>query len=138
MTVVVNENVTLISGPLDSSGGGTDYHCCHLDGEPLVDQVEQFNGKNITVRYWVSSTPLTSVEEADEQTLKQVMGFLDADISHSYSDVTGYLWTDEHLKVGGHNVLEEIWELCNNGRWVDGKYVDIYLLMEITVHEEPN
>lgn len=137
MAVEIKNAVVLIHGEVDSSAPGTDYNCLHVDGQPLVDEVEQFNGKNITVRYWISNKQLKSVEEADEQTLEQVMGFLDTEIDHFYSDVTGYLWTTEHLKVGGHNVLEEISSRCGLGRWDSGR-TKHYLLMEITVHEESN
>lgn len=36
------------------------------------------------------------------------MGIADTKYYHAYSDLTGYLWTTEKLKVGGHDVLEEI------------------------------
>ena len=33
-----------------------------------------------------------------------------------YSDYTGYLWTDENLKIGGHDLLDELKEDC--GKWL--------------------
>lgn len=134
MTEIVKDNVTLIHGKLSSTAGGTEYVCCHVDGEPLVDQVDQFDKKTITVRYWVSNVPLETVEQATEQTLKQVMGLLDARIYHAWSECTGYLWTEEHLKIDGHNILSEIWETAQLERWSSPR-TESFLLMEITVHE---
>ena len=43
-----------------------------------------------------------------------------------YSEYTGYLWTDEEVLIGGHDLIEEL-------RGCEGKW----LLLEIVVHEAP-
>ena len=126
MSVVVNDNVTLIFGKI-ATETGADAVCAYVDGEVLVDLLEDMLERQVTVRYWLSSNELRTVEEADMQTLEQVTGFLDTEIYHHYSDVTGYLWTDEHFKVGGHDLIPI---------FTDAE--DSYLLLEITVHETEN
>ncbi|MCO6704822.1 hypothetical protein [Streptomyces sp. CHB9.2] len=124
MSHEVKDNVHLIHGLIDTQTCA-DPICIYVDKDSLVDMLEDIVHNVVTVRYWISSTPLKTVEEADERTLEQVMGYLDAEIDHRYSDITGYLWTDEHFKVGGHDLIPIFEE-------AEGKY----LLLEITVHEK--
>ncbi|MNJ80064.1 hypothetical protein D3C77_783070 [compost metagenome] len=51
------------------------------------------------------------------------MGFCDVGYGARYSELTGYLWTDEYLKVGGHDIIEEL-----------RSYVGKWLILEIEVH----
>jgi hypothetical protein len=36
------------------------------------------------------------------------VGLGEADVGHRYSEITGYLWTDEEIMVGGHDLIEEL------------------------------
>lgn len=123
MSVAIKSGVLLIHGKI-ATQTGRDESCVYVDGEILIDLLEDILEKQVTVRYWISSNELRTVEEADQQTLEQVSGFLDAEIDHHWSDVTGYLWTDEHFKVGGHDLIP-IFDAAEGS----------YLLLEITVHE---
>src|SRR5437868_3327415 len=41
--------------------------------------------------------------------LRRVRLLAQGRINHShYSEITGYLWTDENLMVGGHDLLDEL------------------------------
>lgn len=126
MSIVVKDNITLIHGKIATQTSAEEI-CTYVDGEVLVDLLEDILERQVTVRYWISSNPLTTVEEADMQTLAQVSGLLDAEIDHYWSDVTGYLWTDEHFKVGGHDLIPIL--TVGEGS---------YLLLEIVVHETAN
>ena len=44
----------------------------------------------------------------------------------AYSEITGYLWTDEVVKIGGHDLLKEF-----------ETHLGKYLYMEIEYYEEP-
>lgn len=127
MSHEIKDNVHLIYGKIDTCPSGSEYGCLHIDGVPIVDLIEDIVDNVVTVRYWISNKELRTVEAADEQTLEQVYGVLDAEIHHRHSDLTGYLWTDEHFKVGGHDLIP-ILEAEEN----------YYLLMEVTVHEVTN
>lgn len=42
--------------------------------------------------------------------IRMVMGDPTADFRHVYSDLTGYLWTEEQFVVNGHDIIEEIYQ----------------------------
>lgn len=115
-----------------------DYsHALYLDtrgnefpDEPLASIIERHmwvEGDYLTVRYFVINTERrVTVEEAGVALLKRLDGEGDALYIDHYSELTGYLWTDEELRVGGHDLLQEL-------RSNLGKYV----LLEITYNQEP-
>ncbi len=84
---------------------------------------EEIQGKQVSVRYFISNTEKTK-EELTENLISKIAGAVDADYGDRYSDVTGYLWTDEELNVGGHDLLKEL-------RSEIGKFI----YMEVDVHE---
>ena len=45
-----------------------------------------------------------------------VMGDANVDLQSRYSEITGYLWTDEDLNVGGHDLLAEL--KGHVGKWL--------------------
>ena len=91
--------------------------------EPLADQLAWLSGEQVTVYYYITDKKCT-LEEAQEQFLKMMYaGEAECEFHAHYSDITGYLWTDENLVIGGHDLLEEI-----------RSHVGSYLLLEIEVH----
>lgn len=78
----------------------------------------------ITVRYWVSDKEKTKIE-LQESVLKKYFGALDCEYGDHYSEITGYLWTDEELKLGGHDLLDEL-----------RSHIGKYIYLEIEVHEQ--
>jgi len=64
-------------------------------------------GHNLTVRYFITDAPVDK-EQLEQNLAKVVMGLGIADYNMRYSDITGYLWTDEELNVGGHDLLAEL------------------------------
>lgn len=59
--------------------------------------------------YHITSIPM-SWDEAQSHNVAKTIGIpYDAHIYHRYSDLTGYLWTEVHIKdERGHNVYKEI------------------------------
>ncbi len=90
---------------------GEAYDILFVDSrEPLAEQIKNDmhqNGNFLSVRYWISDKE-QPIEEVKEEFIKNLLGFGMADYQHRYSDMTGYLWTDEELMVGGHDLLSEI------------------------------
>lgn len=92
--------------------GGTKESWLSKDGsdEPLadrlVDDISQ-HGSFLSVRYWISDAEST-LEEAQEGFIQILFGAGNARYNHVYSEITGYLWTNEDLKVGGHDLLDEL------------------------------
>lgn len=83
--------------------------------EPLAEELSWMNGKMVTVRYWITDKQATQAK-AQECHLKSLYGKADVGFGSVYSEYTGYLWTDENLKVGGHDLIKEL----NNavGKWL--------------------
>lgn len=71
------------------------------------------------MRYWVSETEKTK-EQLKENLFAAISGSVEADYGDAYSELTGYLWTDEKLKVGGHDLLDEL-----------QSYIGKFLYMEV-------
>lgn len=75
--------------------------------EPLCEELLWMNGKKVSVRYWITDTQV-SKEDAQNDHANQVMGIAKAKFGARYSEMTGYLWTDEELNVGGHDLIDEL------------------------------
>jgi hypothetical protein len=90
----------------------TDYGDEPLTGEIEAD-IEQF-GNTVTVSYWIADGPRT-LEQLLENEVKQLAGAADAEYTQCHSDITGYLYTDASLVIGGHDLLAEL--ESNEGRW---------------------
>lgn len=78
----------------------------------------------VTVRYYTAPRILTW-DAATEAAIRQIVGDAEVEYTVHCSEYTGYLWTDEALAVGGHDLLEEL-----------KGHVGAYLLLEVTVHGE--
>jgi hypothetical protein len=89
------------------------------EGEPIAKILEEeIQGKQVSVRYWISDTEKTK-EELTENMIMTMAGAVDADYSDRYSDVTGYLWTDEELNIGGHDLLSELRDNAGKFIWLE-------------------
>jgi hypothetical protein len=82
---------------------------------PLSKELGWMSRKNVTIRYWITDEKC-SKEEAVEAHVLRVMGIADVRLRSHYSEYTGYLWTDEDLKIGGHNLLLELKSVV--GKWL--------------------
>jgi hypothetical protein len=92
--------------------------------EVISDDMER-HGEYLSVRYWTAGKT-RSDEEMIDGAIREMLGFGEAEFRHAYSDITGYLWTDEDIRVGGHDLLEEL--KSQAGR---------YCLLEIGYAKEP-
>lgn len=96
--------------------------------EPLAEVISDDMwkyGHRVDVAYWVADQPATLDELQQRWTIHTLGGELDAEWNVRYSDVTGYLFTDEELKVGGHDLLAEL-----------TSHVGKYIHLRITYHGE--
>lgn len=91
--------------------------------EPFAEMLEFMHYRNVTVRYWIANERCT-IEEAQEDFIGTLMGRAESRFCARYSDITGYLWTDEDLKVGGHDLVNEL--KSSEGR---------YLIFQVEVHK---
>jgi molybdopterin converting factor small subunit len=99
------------------------YHeTVRLDGEPIAEVLDYMSGEIVTVRYYTSDKEATEEELQEDFLTNTLYGNLESDYGARYSEITGYLWTDDNLKVGGHDLREELESYA-------GKY--LYMVVEI-------
>jgi hypothetical protein len=55
------------------------------------------------IQMLTGDTPI-DMDHIDETKIVSMMGEIDAEYYHRYSDYTGYLWTVEGFKCGGHDI----------------------------------
>jgi hypothetical protein len=91
--------------------------------EPLIERLGEIKNKPVTVRYWTAERE-TTPEQIKEGFLRELMGQGDATLVAQFSEITGYLWTDNELNIGGHNLRSEL-ENC----------ADKWIVLEIEVHQ---
>lgn len=89
--------------------------------EDVANAIKKY-GNWVNVRYWIDDKPIENVESATEEFLVGLFtnSRTTAEFTMVYSEITGYLWTDEHFIVGGHDVEQEL-----------RSYVGKWLLLEI-------
>ena len=83
-----------------------------LAGEVAAD-IERY-GNTVTVSYWIADEPRT-LEQLLDNEAKKAVGAAGAEYRQCYSEVTGYLWTDASLVIGGHDLLAEL--ESHEGSW---------------------
>lgn len=94
--------------------------------DPFAEEFsDRFGGSIVTVRYFVTDEKCTK-QEAESDVLHQMHGVTDCEFGARYSEITGYLWTDEKAVIGGHDLVDHL--RSNLGKW---------LIMEVKVHSEP-
>lgn len=94
------------------------------DLDPFAETLEEsISNKSVTARYYISSKKIT-LEEANDKLIRQIYGVADVDYCMRYSEITGYLWTNEEINIGGHNLLDEL-----------KSYYDEYLILVIDIEE---
>lgn len=100
-----------------------DYHeTLLLNGVPIAEELDYMSGKIVTVRYYISDKEATEEELQEDFLINTLYGNLESEYGAVYNETTGYLWTDDELIVGGHNLRSELESYIN-------KY--LYLIVEV-------
>lgn len=87
--------------------------------DPIAEVFEdEIKGMQVSVRYWISDTEKNK-EQLRESFLKVLLGAVDAEYGDVYSETTGYLCTDEELKIGGHDLLAELQSNIGKYIWLE-------------------
>ena len=91
--------------------------------EIIKDDLSMY-GNFLSVHLYISDKEIPA-DKVEESFVMSFYGLGDADYWMHFSEYTGYLWTDEDLKVGGHDLLEQL--KSNKGK---------YLHMVIDFHKD--
>lgn len=111
----------IYTGFLRHGSNGEDFELLMHNDEILAETLEEIHCKMVTVRYYISDKEVT-LEEAQKAHLLTVMGAAYVEYEMHYSEITGYLWTDEELQIGGHDLMEEL-----------KSHIGKYLILIITI-----
>lgn len=63
----------------------------------------KWRNKYASIQMLTGDTPI-DINHIDETKIVSMMGEVTSEYYHCYSDLTGYLWTDESFKCGGHDI----------------------------------
>jgi hypothetical protein len=113
---------------LGAYGEGDDILFLGDDDDPLARRISDdidVKGNYLSVRYWTADAGLDD-DALIEGAVRALLGAGDVEFRQRYSEITGYLWTDEEIKVGGHDLLAEL-----------GTQTGRYCLLEISYSSEP-
>jgi hypothetical protein len=97
------------------------------DSFPFTKVMEDkcgWGSKYANIQMLTGDSPI-DINHIDETKIVSMMGEVESEYYHCYSDYTGYLWTDEGFKCGGHDIPKIL-------RSHIGKYIH----MEIELYEE--
>lgn len=97
----------------------------HILAEWAEDALGWSDKPTVSVRYWTADHPM-SPEAIKEAAIRTLYGGGEAYLSAHYSEVTGYLWTDEVFTVGGHDLIREL-----------ASRLGKYLHLEVETHAAP-
>jgi hypothetical protein len=95
------------------------------DLEPLAKIIQDdmnYYGNYLSVRYYVYDGPEKDEHSLQEEFLNLLYGKGEAEYYIWYSEITGYLWTDERIKVGGHNLIKELYNNEGKMLWLEIDY----------------
>lgn len=68
-----------------------------------------------SIQMLTGNTPI-DLEHIDETKIASMEGDVESEYYHRYSDLTGYLWTEECFVAGGHDIPQIL--LSHNGEYI--------------------
>jgi hypothetical protein len=81
----------------------------------LNEELSWMSRKKCTVKFWISDTQMEE-EQAKEAAILHITGQVSRKFGACYSELTGYLWTNDELKVGGHDLIRILEGYA--GKWI--------------------
>ena len=97
-----------------------------VGGFPFTKEMEDkcgWRGSYASIQMLTGSTPI-DLDHIDETKIVSMMGEVSSHYYHRYSDYTGYLWTEEGFKCGGHDIPKIL-----------RSHIGEYIHMEIELYE---
>ncbi len=97
------------------------------DSFPFCKAMEDkcgWRGKYASIQILTGDTPI-DINHIDETKIVSMIGEVTSKYYHCYSDLTGYLWTTEEFKCGGHDIPKIL-----------SSHMGEYIHMEIELYEK--
>lgn len=98
-----------------------------VDSFPFCQAMEKKCGwinKYASIQMLTGDTPI-DINHLDETKIVSMMGQVESAYYHRYSDYTGYLWTVEKFRCGGHDIPKIL-----------SSHMGEYIHMEIELYQE--
>lgn len=86
-----------------------EWEAMYIDDQLLAEILMPFEGQEVYLCYAFDTAPIT-MERFVELAIMTAEGLVDINFGGHYSDITGPLWLDEDLIVGGHDLEPIFWE----------------------------
>lgn len=91
------------------------------DGGLLIsEELAELSGHFVSIRYYISDAAI-SEDELIKDNILTLIGSLHAEHSTSYSEYTGYLWTDDIVDIGDHSLLTTLSNHLGKYLWLEAK-----------------
>ena len=105
----MTNKIETYSGFIRIRGYSEDSEVVYLDDDedPLLMRLKDYHETNVAISYYLSDKKIT-LEEAKLNFASRLFGELDCEFIVHYSDITGFLYIDKNLNIGGHNLLREL------------------------------
>ena len=112
-TLEDNKRQGVISGKIEAATGGESSYTT-IGRKSVSEFVSKFSGKKVWC-IWVISNEFITPEKAMMMGVERAIGMARYDMGDRYSDLTGYLWTDDEGKIGGHDLTHVM--SCHAGKF---------------------
>jgi hypothetical protein len=119
----------IYAGKLMIGSNGHESDILFLDNDienPLASNIYDDiidNGNYLSVCYYIYSVDAQKdIDALEVDFFKSLYGYGEIDYEVRYSEPTGYLWTDEKIKVGGHDLLKEFKSAIGKWIWLKIEY----------------
>ena len=113
----------IVSGLIHEPNSYADDTALLVGDSPLSQQLEEIKNKFVTVRFFISDTEKTK-QELLKDLILTISGSADVDYGNVYSECTGYLWTNDNLVIGGHDIIDM---MCY--------HIGKYAYIEVDIHD---
>lgn len=119
----------IFTGWLEMETVEQEHETITLDGIPVAEEMDVLAGTFATVRYYITDKECTPEQAQEDFLISTLHGEVDSDYGANYSEYTGYLWTDDELKVGGHDLRNELFSYV-------GKYLILIADIDMDKYKE--
>lgn len=98
------DGVRVLMGPITLASFEDEGEALAVGDEYLARFLEEWHETMVYAVYGFSDEPLTPHDMA-QAAIEIASGIADATLHSHYSEITGYLWTDEDGRIGGHDMV---------------------------------
>ena len=103
-----NKKILLLEGKIREKENGDHADALYIGADIIAEAISdnfQSHRAPVFCCWAISERPITPYDLLGIA-VEQANGDVDAIYYHRYSEITGYLWTEQDAIIGGHNLVE--------------------------------